>query len=72
MKAQHALQIRMQAESAALERLCQVIRVRGFELLEIAARRDGDLWVIDLLVQGRRTVTMLRAQLEKLHAVVQV
>ncbi len=58
MKAQHALQIRMQAEPAALERLCQVIRIRGFELLEIAARRDGDLWVINH-AETRKVVVIL-------------
>ncbi len=65
----HTLQIRMQAEAATMERLCQVIRVRGFELLNMQASQHKGLWDINVTIRGERPLPMLRAQVDKLHGV---
>ncbi|GAA3566347.1 MULTISPECIES: acetolactate synthase 2 small subunit [Marinobacter] len=69
---EHTLTCRMQAEPAALERLCQVVRVRGFRIRQMSAdSADGQL-TIGLTVSGERPIGMLQSQLEKLHTVAQV
>ncbi|MCH8499765.1 MAG: ACT domain-containing protein [Marinobacter sp.] len=62
----------MQAEPAALERLCQVIRVRGFEIEAMSMGREQSRLLIDLSLRGERPLPMLMAQLEKLHTVLHV
>ena len=66
---EYRITCRMQAEPAALERICQVVRVRGFRVRQMSAdARDGEL-TIGLTVSGERPIGMLHTQLEKLHCV---
>ncbi len=65
----HTISCRMSHETAALERLCQVIRIRGFRVSRMAVESAGEELIIDLTVEGSRPVTMLQSQLEKLHTV---
>jgi len=59
-------------ESAALERLCQVVRIRGFRVARMAVESAGDQLDIQLTLEGTRPIEMLKAQLEKLHTVAEV
>lgn len=68
----YTLTCRMQWEAAALERLCQVVRVRGFRIAGMAVESQGDRLDISLTVEGCRPISMLRTQLEKLHTVIAV
>jgi len=65
----YTLTCRMQWEAAALERLCQVVRVRGFRIAGMAVESRDDRLDIRLSLQGHRPIAMLKAQLEKLHTV---
>ena len=60
---------RMNQEAAALERLCRVVRVRGFRISRMAMESTGDTLDIALTLEGSRPVAMLQSQLEKLHTV---
>ncbi|MBR9870734.1 MAG: acetolactate synthase [Gammaproteobacteria bacterium] len=62
----------MQSEAAALERLCQVVRVRGFRISEMSMSSGSEHLEIDLTLEGSRPIAMLKAQLEKLHTVAEV
>lgn len=66
------LNCRMVYESAALERLCQVVRIRGFRVARMAVESAGDQLDIQLTLEGTRPIAMLKAQLEKLHTVAEV
>ena len=68
----HILDCRMAFEPAALERLCQVVRIRGFRVARMVAASAGDQLTIQLTVEGIRPIEMLKSQLEKLHTVVEV
>lgn len=68
----HTLTCRMAFEAAALERLCQVVRIRGFRVARMAAESTGDYLNIELTLEGTRPIAMLQSQLEKLHTVVEV
>ncbi|WP_372966122.1 ACT domain-containing protein [Marinobacter sp.] len=68
----YSLNCRMQQEAAALERLCQVVRVRGFRIARMSMESSDDQLDISLTLEGCRPVAMLRSQLEKLHNVVNV
>ncbi|WP_298450161.1 ACT domain-containing protein [uncultured Marinobacter sp.] len=63
---------RMSHEAAALERLCQVVRVRGFRIAKMAVDSADGALNIALTIQGTRPVAMLQSQLEKLHTVAEV
>ena len=65
----YTLTCTMHAEAAALERLCQVIRVRGFRVARMAVESAGDMLDITLTLEGSRPIAMLKAQIEKLHTV---
>lgn len=65
----HTLTCRMQAEPAALERLCQVTRIRGFRIDQMQVTSDSDELEIRMVLSGERSIDMLRTQLEKLHSV---
>ncbi|MFE8070986.1 ACT domain-containing protein [Marinobacteraceae bacterium S3BR75-40.1] len=65
----YAIDCRMDPEPAALERLCQVVRIRGFRIEQLAAQREGEALSIHLEVSGERSLGMLITQLEKLHTV---
>lgn len=56
-------------EAAALERLCQVVRIRGFRIAKMAMENTGEMLDITLTLQGNRPVAMLQSQLEKLQTV---
>lgn len=66
----------MSHEAAALERLCQVVRIRGFRIAKMAVESvlEGTDETLDiaLTIQGARPVAMLQSQLEKLHTVAEV
>lgn len=62
----------MLSEPAALERLCQVIRIRGFRVDQMQVLTDGNTLSIALTLTGSRPVSMLQSQLEKLHTVLSV
>lgn len=50
----YTLTCTMHAEAAALERLCQVIRVRGFRVARMAVESAGDMLDITLTLEGSR------------------
>ncbi len=76
----YTITCRMNHEAAALERLCQVVRIRGFRIAKMAVESSVESSVesaeetlaIALTIQGSRPVAMLQSQLEKLHTVVEV
>ncbi|AZT83297.1 acetolactate synthase [Marinobacter sp. NP-4(2019)] len=68
----YTLNCRMTREAAALERLCQVIRIRGFRIARMAVESSGEHLDIALTLEGARPIAMLQSQLEKLHTVVDV
>lgn len=68
----HILNCRMASESAALERLCQVVRIRGFRIARMAVESVGDQLDIQLTLEGTRPIGMLQSQLAKLHTVASV
>ncbi|MCK7552580.1 MULTISPECIES: ACT domain-containing protein [Marinobacter] len=68
----YTLNCRMAQETAALERLCQVIRIRGFRIARMAVESAGEHLDIALTLEGSRPIAMLQSQLEKLHTVVDV
>ena len=63
---------RMTPEAAALERLCQVVRIRGFRIAKMTMENVGDSLDIALTLEGTRPIGMLQSQLEKLQTVVGV
>ncbi len=65
----HRMQCRMDAEPAALERLCQVVRIRGFTIEKMQVQMGRGVLDIELTVKGERAVQMLVSQLEKLQTV---
>ncbi|EMP57402.1 acetolactate synthase II, small subunit-like protein [Marinobacter santoriniensis NKSG1] len=68
----YTLNCRMAHEAAALERLCQVVRIRGFRIARMSMESvDGEL-DIALTLEGARPIGMLQSQLEKLHTVAEV
>lgn len=68
----YTLNCRMAHEAAALERLCQVVRIRGFRIARMNMESiDGEL-DIALTLEGARPIGMLQSQLEKLHTVAEV
>lgn len=72
----YTITCRMKHEAAALERLCQVVRIRGFRIAKMAVESvlEGadDTLDIALTIQGVRPVAMLQSQIEKLHTVYEV
>ena len=68
----YTLNCRMAQEAAAIERLCQVVRIRGFRIASMAVETVGDSFDINLALEGSRPVAMLQSQLEKLHTVAEV
>ena len=72
----YTLTCRMSHEAAALERLCQVVRIRGFRIAKMAVESvlEGTDEALDiaLTIHGARSVAMLQSQLEKLHTVAEV
>ncbi|MES1939345.1 acetolactate synthase II, small subunit-like protein [Salinisphaera sp. T5B8] len=56
-------------ETAALERILQVVRKRGFSVERFTAEHDKGRLRIRLSCSGSRCPDMLRAQLDKLHGV---
>ena len=68
----YSLNCRMTREAAALERLCQVVRIRGFSIATMAVESTGEHLDIALTLEGTRPITMLQSQLEKLHTVAEV
>lgn len=68
----YTLNCRMTQEAAALERLCQVVRIRGFRVARMAVESAGEHLDIALTLEGSRPIAMLQSQLEKLHTVAEV
>ncbi|HET8801228.1 MAG TPA: ACT domain-containing protein [Marinobacter sp.] len=68
----YTLNCRMSQEAAALERLCQVVRIRGFRIARMAVETAGEHLDIALTLEGTRPIAMLRSQIEKLHTVAEV
>jgi len=68
----YTLNCRMAQEAAAIERLCQVVRIRGFRIARMAVETAGDHFEIALTLEGRRPIAMLQSQLEKLQTVAEV
>lgn len=68
----YTLNCRMNQEAAALERLCRVVRVRGFRIVRMTMESAGEYLEIVLTLEGSRSVSMLQSQLEKLYTVVGV
>ena len=65
----YTLTCRMADEAAALERLCQVVRIRGFRIAKMTMEANGEALNIALTLQGSRPIAMLQSQLEKLQTV---
>ena len=68
----YKINCRMSQEAAALERLCQVVRIRGFRIATMAVESAGEHLIITLTLEGTRPIAMLQSQLEKLHTVAEV
>ncbi len=68
----YTLNCRMTQEAAALERLCQVVRIRGFRIARMAVESAEEHFNIALTLEGARPIAMLQSQLEKLHTVAEV
>ncbi|MDX1818748.1 MAG: ACT domain-containing protein [Marinobacter sp.] len=68
----YTLNCRMAHEAAALERLCQVVRIRGFRIARMNMESVGGELDIALTLEGSRPIGMLQSQLEKLHTVAEV
>ncbi|PFG51270.1 acetolactate synthase small subunit [Marinobacter sp. LV10R520-4] len=68
----HVLHCRMQSEPAGLERLCRVVRVRGFRIASMSVESSGGHFNIALTLEGSRPISMLQSQLLKLHTVGEV
>ncbi len=68
----YKISFRMSQEAAALERLCQVVRIRGFRIATMAVESAGENFDITLTLEGTRPIAMLQSQLEKLHTVAEV
>ncbi|MFL1406756.1 ACT domain-containing protein [Marinobacter sp. M1N3S26] len=68
----YQIHCRMNPEAAALERLCQVVRIRGFRISKMAMESSGDALDIALTLEGTRPIGMLQSQLEKLQTVARV
>lgn len=68
----YTLNCRMIQEAAALERLCQVVRIRGFRIARMAVESAEEHFNIALTLEGARPIAMLQSQLEKLHTVAEV
>jgi len=68
----HVLHCRMQSEPASLERLCRVVRVRGFRIAGMSVECSGEHFDIALTLEGSRPISMLQSQLLKLHKVAEV
>ncbi len=68
----YIINCRMFQEAAALERLCQVVRIRGFRIATMAVESAGEHLDITLTLEGTRPIAMLQSQLEKLHTVAEV
>lgn len=68
----YTITCRMSQEAAALERLCQVVRIRGFKIARMAVESAGEHLDIALTLEGTRPIAMLQAQLLKLHTVAEV
>jgi acetolactate synthase II small subunit len=62
----------MQSEPAGLERLCRVVRVRGFRIAGMSVECSGEHFDIALTLEGSRPIFMLQSQLLKLHTVGEV
>lgn len=65
----YTLTCRMAHEAAALERLCQVVRIRGFRITRMNLQSTDGQLDIALTLEGSRPIGMLQSQLEKLHTV---
>ena len=65
----YTLSCRMNEEAAALERLCRVVRVRGFRISKVAMESTDSGMDIALTLEGSRPIAMLQSQLEKLQTV---
>lgn len=65
----HRMHCQMEAEPAALERLCQVVRIRGFAIDQMQVQMGQGMLEIELTVKGQRAIQMLASQLEKLQTV---
>jgi acetolactate synthase II small subunit len=68
----HILYCRMQSEPTGLERLCRVVRVRGFRIAGMSVECSGEHFDIALTLEGSRPISMLQSQLLKLHTVGEV
>jgi acetolactate synthase II small subunit len=68
----YQIHCRMISEAAALERLCQVVRIRGFRIAAMAVETAGEHFNIAMTLEGTRPIAMLQSQLEKLHTVAEV
>lgn len=68
----YTLNCQMSHEAAAMERFCQVVRIRGFRIARMAVESFEDQLDIALTLEGTRSITMLQAQLEKLQTVIRV
>lgn len=56
-------------QPAALERILRVLRVRGFVLHTLSVSVKNQLCVAEMTVCGKRSMTLLIAQLNKLELV---
>ena len=72
VSSRHVLHCCMQSEPAGLERLCRVVRVRGFRIASMSVESSGEHFNIALTLEGSRSISTLQSQLLKLHTVVEV
>ena len=72
VSSRHVLHCCMQSEPAGLERLCRVVRVRGFRIASMSVESSGEHFNIALTLEGSRSISTLQSQLLKLHTVGEV
>lgn len=64
-----ALKLCLSTEAGSMERLLRVIRVRGFEIVDMRLQLDATAYDLELSIRGQRDPQNLCEQLRKLPVV---
>lgn len=62
----HTISCRIQSQTGALERFLRVVRVRGFELIDMSMQQQSQCYQTTLTLVGHRAIENLLAHLNKL------
>ncbi|MCK3655497.1 acetolactate synthase [Pasteurellaceae bacterium Macca] len=69
---QYQLHITANRRPETLERLLRVVRHRGFEVVNLQAENQGEVFELHLAVQSERAISLLYNQLVKLPDVLSI